>query len=576
MVEPERVKVDAYIWGFIDNIKGEVTSSRPANLNEAVHMAHKLMDQKAQARYESLLEGKKESFQNGNSSGKGNQRDNSRSDRSIVDTRFSSMLDIDSVKIGDSYEVKLADGTVVSTNIVLKGCTLNLVNHVFEIDLMPIELGTFDVIISMDWIVKHDAVIVCGGRVVRIPYGNKMLIVESDKGLPPPRQVEFRIDLVPGATPVARVPYRLAPFDMKELSVQLQELLEKGFICLSSSPWGALVKAIKSWATPMTPTEKNKKYEWGKEEEAFQTLKQKLCSAPTLALPEGMKDFVVYYDASFKGYGAILMQREKVIAYASRQLKVHEENYTTHDLEFGAIRELNSRQQRWIELLSDYDYEIRYHLEKANVVADALSQKERDMPLRSDKMYQDLKPLYWWPNMKANIATYVSKCLTCAKVKAEHQKPSGLLQQPEIPVWKSRYPFYVWILEIASGSIGNEFGYEYRLPLLNGWSKREDYKNAERYIACLSARSRQKSYADKRDKPLEFEVGDKYDHVLNLKKFLAKGDVVIPLDEIQLDDKLHMIEEPVEVVDREVKRLRQSQIPIVKVCSKRSRIYLGA
>ncbi|GJR04393.1 putative reverse transcriptase domain-containing protein [Tanacetum coccineum] len=129
---------------------------------------------------------------------------NSDSDRSFVDTRFSSMLNIDPVKIGASYEVELADGRVVSTNTVLKGCTLNLVNHIFEIDLMPIELGTFNVIIGKDWLVKHDAVIFCGG----ILYGNKMLIVKSDKGvsrlkvfpedlpgLPPPRQVEFRFDL---------------------------------------------------------------------------------------------------------------------------------------------------------------------------------------------------------------------------------------------------------------------------------------------------------------------------------------------------------------------------------------------
>ncbi|GKE47691.1 putative reverse transcriptase domain-containing protein, partial [Tanacetum coccineum] len=175
---------------------------------------------------------------------------------------------------GDIYEVELADGRVVSTNTVLKGCTLNLVNHVFEIDLISIELGTFDVIIGMDWLVKHDVVIVCGEKVVRMPYGNKMLIVESDKGmenkskekrledvpvirdflkvfpeefpgLPPPRQVEFRIDLVPGAAPVARAPYRLAPSEMRELSIQLKELLEKGFIHPSSSPWGAPVLFVK-------------------------------------------------------------------------------------------------------------------------------------------------------------------------------------------------------------------------------------------------------------------------------------------------------------------------------------------
>ncbi|GKC40578.1 putative reverse transcriptase domain-containing protein, partial [Tanacetum coccineum] len=359
IVEPKRVKVDAYIQGLTDNIKGEVTSSKPTDLNKVVRMAHKLMEQKSKARDERILEGKKrkwKSFQSGNSSGKGNQKDNFRqtlqnsqkqgnaramvtsptdgklplcercftrhvghtrnrcpnkikqeeagevcgrayaikdaepqgpnvvtgtfllnnryafvlfdsgSYRSFVDTRFSSMLDIKSIKIGASYEVELADGRVVSTSTVLNGWALNLVNHIFEIDLIPIELGTFDVIIGMDWLVKHDVVIVCGEKVIRIPYGSKTLIVKGDKGrtskekrmenvpvirdfpevileelpgLPPSRQVEFRIDLVPGAEPVTRAPYRLAPSEMKELSVQLQELLEKGFIRSSSSPWGA-------------------------------------------------------------------------------------------------------------------------------------------------------------------------------------------------------------------------------------------------------------------------------------------------------------------------------------------------
>ncbi|GJY44787.1 putative reverse transcriptase domain-containing protein [Tanacetum coccineum] len=302
------------------------------------------------------------------------------------------------------------------------------------------------------------------------------------------------------------------------------------------------IEGFSKIAKPMTKlTQKKVKFVWGdKQEAAFQLLKQKLCSAPILALPEGSEDFIAYCDASIKGLGVVLMQREKVIAYASRQLKIHEKNYTTHDLELGAVvfalkiwrhylygtkcmvftdhkslqhilnqKELNMRQRRWLELLSDYDCEIRYHPGKANVVADALSRKERIEPLRTearkpkniknkdvggmlienskdpeklriekleprtdgtlclngrswlpcyadlmtvithetqkskysmhlgfDKMYQDTKKLYWWPNMKANIATYVSKCLTCAKVKAEHQRPSGLLVQPEIPQWK--------------------------------------------------------------------------------------------------------------------------------------------
>ncbi|GKD40983.1 putative reverse transcriptase domain-containing protein [Tanacetum coccineum] len=243
----------------------------------------------------------------------------------------------------------------------------------------------------------------------------------------------------------------------------------------------AKIEAIKSWAAPTMSGEAISWIGWGKEEEAFQTLKQKLCSAPILALPEGMKDFMVYCDASLKGYGVVLMQREKVIAYAFRQLKVHEENYTTHDLELGA-KELNLRQRRWIELLSDYDYEIRYHPRKANVVADALSRKGRDKPLcvqalmmtvhndlpkqirgaqkeamkrknvKAEHLGRLIKPIFEFRHdgthvsrfevvvlvteYESDIATYVSKCLTCTKVKAEHQKPSGLMQQPEIPVWK--------------------------------------------------------------------------------------------------------------------------------------------
>ncbi|GJR81758.1 putative reverse transcriptase domain-containing protein [Tanacetum coccineum] len=200
-----------------------------------------------------------------------------------------------------SYEVELADGKVVNTNTVLKGCTLNLVNHMFEIDLMSIELGTFEVIVRMDWLVERDAVIVCGKKVVHIPVKNKTLVVEGDRvasrlkvisyikakkyiergcqlflaqvtekepierrlkdvavihdfpevfpndlpGLPPPRLVEFRIELMLGVAPVTRAPYHLAPSEMKELSGQLRELSEKGFIHLSSSPWGASVLFVK-------------------------------------------------------------------------------------------------------------------------------------------------------------------------------------------------------------------------------------------------------------------------------------------------------------------------------------------
>nr|GFA31850.1 putative reverse transcriptase domain-containing protein [Tanacetum cinerariifolium] len=142
-------------------------------------------------------------------------------------------------------------------------------------------------------------------------------------------------EIVPGAAPVARAPYRLAPFGMKDLSEQLKELSDKGL----AGYYRRFIEGFSKIAKPMTKlTQKKVKFEWGDEQEAaFQLLKQKLCSAPILALPEGSEDFIVYCDASNKGLGIVLMLREKVSSYASRQLKIHEKNYTTHDLELGAV-----------------------------------------------------------------------------------------------------------------------------------------------------------------------------------------------------------------------------------------------
>ncbi|GJT65974.1 putative reverse transcriptase domain-containing protein [Tanacetum coccineum] len=134
------------------------------------------------------------------------------------------------------------------------------------------------------------------------------------------------------------------------------------------------IEAVKSWKAPTTPSE----YKWGeKQEESFQTLKDNLCNAPILSLPDRVEDFVVYCDVSNQGLGCVLMQRDKIIAYASRQLKIPRRNYKDSDLELGAVKELNMRQRRWLELFSDYECKIKYHPGKANVVADALSRKER-------------------------------------------------------------------------------------------------------------------------------------------------------------------------------------------------------
>ncbi|KAJ9544925.1 hypothetical protein OSB04_024632 [Centaurea solstitialis] len=974
-------------------------------------------------------------------------------DRSYVSLEFSPKINKKSQNLKEEHLIEYSNGEIVKASKVVRKCTLGLTEKDFSIDLIPIKIGSFDIIVGMDWMSNHQATICCAEKIVRLalPDGS-VLEVHGEKpkkdiklvsfmkmrshlrkecvafmahvvdkkaeeksiqdipvvrefpevfpeelpGLPPPRQVEFHIDLIPGAGPIAKSPYRLAPSEMQELSSQLQELLDKGFIRPSSSPWGAPVlfvkkkdgsfrmcidyrelnkitiknryplpriddlfdqlqgatyfskidlrsgyhqmrvreedvaktafrtryghyeflvmpfgltnapavfmdlmnrvcrpyldkfvivfiddiliysqskedhehhlrlilellkaeklyakfskcefwirevhflghvvnkegihvdpakiEAIKKWEARKTPTEirqflglagyyrgfianfskiaqplttltqKDKKFIWGeKQEEAFQMLKHKLCNAPILALPEGTDNFVVYCDASHQGLGCVLMQNEKVIAYASRQLKVHEKNYTTHDLDLGAV--------------VDYDCEIKYHPGKANVVADALSRKERVKPTRSramgvlvqtslkgqildaqmealkadslkketlhnmekefeertdgvryfkdriwvpkvdqlrklimdeahqskysihpgsDKMYKGLKEHYWWPGMKKDIATYVSKCMTCARIKAEHQKPSGLLQQPEIPEWKwerismdfvtklpktkkghdsiwvivdrltksahflpiketfsidrlaqlyvdeivmrhgvpisiisdrdSRFTSRFWqSLQAALGSWDDhlplvEFSYnnsyhasiqcapyealygrKCRSPL--NWLEVGESRLLRPDIVqettdkiklvqekLKAARDRQKSYADNRRKPLEFQVGDKvllkvspwkglirfgkrgklsprfvgpfkimerirpvayrldlpielssiHDtfHVSNLKKCLSEETVVLPLEGIQIDERLRTTEEPIEILDREIKQLRRSKISIVKV-----------
>nr|GEZ08462.1 hypothetical protein [Tanacetum cinerariifolium] len=604
MVEPERVKVDAYIRGLTDNVKGEATSSKPINLNEANNKkqgnARAMVTTPTGGRvYSGLLPLCEHCF-----------------------TRHVGLCTIKCHKYGKvGHKIRYCKEKNVATGA----------------NALPI-LTFYD----------------CGEqghtrnrcpmkKMVRIPYGKKMLIVESDKGvsrlkpiscikarLPPPRQIEFRIDLVPRATPVARAPYRLASSEMRELSVQLQELLKKGFIRPSSSqtryghfefhvmPFGltnapavfmhlmnrvckpyldkfiivfiddilvyskdeeehekhlkiilellkkgrfgvhvdpAKIEAINSWAVMTMPIEERQFLRLAGYYRRF-----------IKAVPEENEYFVVYCDASLKGFGAVLMQRERVIAYASRQLKVHEENYTTHDLELGA-KELNLRQQRWIKLLSDYDCEIRYHLGKANVVADALSKKERDKPLR----------------VRALIMTI----------------HNDLPKQ----IRKDYYGFYERITENAKWeALGTNLDMSTAYhPQTDGQSERtiqtlEDMLHAllslHHMKLCMTENvdhpyagvSRQKSYRDKRVKPLEFELGDMVMlkvspwkgivrfgkreklsphyirpfkilarvgpvaytlelpeelkgihntfHVLNLKKCLSEGDIVVPVDEM--------------------------------------------
>ncbi|GKA00021.1 putative reverse transcriptase domain-containing protein [Tanacetum coccineum] len=451
----------------------------------------------------------------------------------------------------------------------------------------------------------------------------------------------------------------------------------------------AKIESIKDWASPKTPTEiqqflglagyyrrfiegflkiakpmtkltqKKVKFIWGDKQEAtFQLLKQKLCSASILALPEGSEDFIAYCDASIKGLGAVLMQREKVIAYASRQLKIHEKNYTTHDLEHGAVvfalkiwrhylygtkctvftyhkslqhilnqKELNMRQRRWLELLSDYDCEIRYHPGKANVVADALSRKERIKPLRVRAIVMtiglDLPKQILNTHTKARkpeniknkdiggVGYLLWRFEYCdhARVKAEHQRPSCLLVQPEIPQWKWDNIIMDFIIKLPKSSQG----YDTIWVIVDQLTKSAIFvpmmetdpieKLARMYLKEVVTRHGIPVYplsSRPKRKPMEFQVGDRVMlkvspwkgvvhfgkrgklnpryvgrfkvlvkvsvvayklelpqelsrvhntfHVSNLKKCYANEPLAVPLDRLHMRDKLHFVKETSRVI----------------------------
>ncbi|KAG8483164.1 hypothetical protein CXB51_022137 [Gossypium anomalum] len=607
------------------------------------------------------------------------------STHSYVACAISGSLGVHSEKIVNSVSVLSPLGHSVRVDKLYRDVPLETQGRVFSGDLMELPFGEFDLILGMDWLVKHKATLDCAAKrmVLGTTEGDEIMMIgerrdylsnvisalraekwirkgceaylafvsqtdeegltvdkvrtvkefqdvfsEELPGLPPNREVEFGIDLLPGTAPVSIAPYRMAPKELVELKkkdgtmrmcidyhqlnkltiknkyhqlrvkeadihktafrtryghyeflvmpfgltnapaafmdlmnrvfqpfldrfvvvfiddilvyseteakhdehlcTMLQVLREKEFMRSSASYYRRFVKGFSVMAAPLTKLiRKGVPFVWTeKQQEAFERLKKVLTEAPVLIQPESEKDFTVYSDASHVGLGCVLMQEGKVVAYASQQLKPHEGNYPTQDLELAA--ELNLRQRRWIELLKDYDCSIEYHPGKANVVADALSRRAvsdlramfarlslfddgsllaelqvrptwvdqirekqlkneslvarfqqvkeggtsefglndegvlcfrgricvpRDSDLRQsilreahgglcamhpggNKLYHDLRELYWWPGLKREVTEFVGKCLTCQQVKAEHQLPSGLLQPVKIPLWK--------------------------------------------------------------------------------------------------------------------------------------------
>nr|GEU48815.1 putative reverse transcriptase domain-containing protein [Tanacetum cinerariifolium] len=818
-VPNEKKKVELHIKGLPEIIKGKTTLSRPATLNEAMRMAHALMEQKIQAKNERIAEGIKRKWENNNQGNNNNNNSHNRGqayvirdaehnqgpnvvtgtfllnnryatmffdsgvDKSFVDIKFSHLIDIKPVKLNSSYKVELANRKVVSTNSVLRGCTLNLLDHLFDIDLMPIDLGTFDVIVGMDWLVECDALIVCGKKEVHVPYINRMLMVKSDSsvsrlkvmscikprkyiergshlfiaqvtekepakkqlqdmrvtcnflevfpddllGLSPPRQVEFKIKLIPGAALVVRAPYRLAPTELKEFSDQLKELSKNGFIHPSSSPWGDLnrypllriddlfdqlqgssvyskidlrfgyhllrirekdilitafqtryghfefqvmpfgltkvptlfmdlmnrvckpyldkfvivfiddiliysknkedheknlktilellknetlyakfskcdfwlksvidsngvhvdpakVEATLNWSAPTTPTEGME------EEEAFQTLKQKLCSAPILTLLEGTENFIVYCDASLKGFGAI-----DLLSDYDCKIRYHPEMGKDNNGFFSGLpRTPSGYDSIWVIIDHSTKYAHFLSMKKMDSIEKLAQQYLKEIVCRHGVpvlIISDRDSLFtsrFWKTLPEALGTQLNLSTTY------HPETDGQSER------------MIQTLEDMLRACVIDFGnsWDRHLTLVE-FSYNNSYHasiKAAPFEALYGRKFRSpKSYADVRRKPMEFEMGDMvmlkvspwkgvihfgkrgklspwyigpfeiiqrigpvaYNlelleklhgihntfHVSNLKKCLVDENLVIQLDKIQLDDKLHFIKEPMKIMD---------------------------
>ncbi|GJV58894.1 putative reverse transcriptase domain-containing protein [Tanacetum coccineum] len=481
-------------------------------------------------------------------------------DYSFISTKFLPLINMKPSVISFGYEIEIASGVIVETNNIIRGCRLKLEGHTFIIDLIPFGYGSFDVVVGMDWLSKLRVKIVCYEKIVQISLSNRDILevhgerpernlkqlktmkvnelkledipvvrefpgvfLEDLSCLPPSRKVEFCIDIIPGAVPVAKSPYRLAPTEMQELSKQLKKTERKRLRELNKltiknryplpriddmfdqlqGAWYFLKIDLRSGYHQLRVREEDipkTAFKTRYRHFEFTVMPFGLTNAPAIFMdlmnhvckPYLDKFVIVFIDdiliyskskeehevhlklilellekgklfgkfskcefwlqeVHFLGHvvnnegihmnpikieavknwkppktpteiRSFLGLRNKVIAYASRQLKIHEKNYTTHDLELAAVhifdqKELNMRQRRWIELFSDYDCEIRYHPGKANVVADALSRKERMKPRRARAMSMTIHS-----SLKARILEAQSEASKGANTPAEMLK----------------------------------------------------------------------------------------------------------------------------------------------------------
>ncbi|XP_073137120.1 uncharacterized protein [Henckelia pumila] len=548
------------------------------------------------------------------------------------------------------FSVSLPSGEEFKSSSVVRDCKIQMQGLDLYADFIVLEMLVFDVIFGMDWLSQHEATIDCKERTVSLKVQNG----ESE--------VEFGIKLFPGTKPASKVPYRLAPTEMKELKDQLQELLDKRFIKPSVSPWGALgamvffkidlrsgyhqlkvkdedvhkttfrtcyghyefliaflghivsakgtevdpskVEAVRNWVTPKNATEirsflilasyyrrfiqdfskialplisltrKGVKFVWSEQcEKIFAELKERQMTTLVLAIPEGTGCFVVYTDASKSGLGAVLMQDDKVIAYASRQLKIYEKNYPTHDLELAAVvfslklwrhylygekcqifidhkslkyfftqKELNMRQRRWLELVKDYDCNIRYH--PGHGLLQALYGRRCRTPLYWDEVGERA---ILGPEIVTQTVDVIPKIKDRMLTAQNRQKSYADQRRRYLEFEVGDHVF----LKVLPWKGVMRFG------------KRD--KLSPRYIGLFEILEKIGARAYRVALPPNLEGVHNIFHISTLRKYVAKPSHVIRHEPVEWMPDLSYEEIPVQILDRQVRRLRNIKIPMVKV-----------